>query len=68
MIRIAIADDDAAFLAKIQKYIQKYQKENGEDIQLTAFSDAKELIEGYSPDGPSQQQVDRQGFRDLLFF
>lgn len=49
MIRIAIADDDAAFLAKIQKYIQKYQKENGEDIQLTAFSDAKELIEGYSP-------------------
>ena len=49
MIRIAIADDDAAFLAKIEKYIQKYQKENGEDIQLTAFSDAKELIEGYSP-------------------
>ena len=48
MIRIAIADDDAAFLAKIEKYIQKYQKENGEDIQLTAFSDAKELIE-YSP-------------------
>lgn len=45
MIRIAIADDDAAFLAKIEKY----QKENGEDIQLTAFSDAKELIEGYSP-------------------
>ncbi len=37
MIRIAIADDDAAFLAKIEKYIQKYQKENGEDIQLTAF-------------------------------
>ncbi len=48
MIRIAIADDDAAFLAKIGKYIQKYQKENGEDIQLTAFSDAKELIESYS--------------------
>ena len=48
MIRIAIADDDAAFLAKIEKYIQKYQKENGEDIQLTAFSDAKELIEDQS--------------------
>ena len=60
MIRIAIADDDAAFLAKIEKYIQKYQKENGEDIQLTAFSDAKELIEGYSPV--------YEGFNAFLYF
>ena len=68
MIRIAIADDDAAFLAKIQKYIQKYQKENGEDIQLTAFSDAKELIEGYSPvyDGMEAAEKIRQADEDVV--
>lgn len=49
MIQIAIADDDAAFLAKIEKYVRKYQEENNTDIQLTTFSDAKELIEGYHP-------------------
>ena len=48
MIQIAIADDDA-FLAKIEKYVRKYQEENNTDIQLTTFSDAKELIEGYHP-------------------
>ncbi len=26
MIQIAIADDDAAFLAKIEKYVRKYQE------------------------------------------
>lgn len=45
MIQIAIADDDAVFLAKIEKYVRKYQEENNTDIQLTTFSDAKELIE-----------------------
>ena len=49
MIQIAIADDDAVFLAKIEKYVRKYQEENNTDIQLTTFSDAKELIEGYHP-------------------
>ena len=28
MIQIAIADDDAVFLAKIEKYVRKYQEEN----------------------------------------
>ena len=49
MIQIAIEDDDAVFLAKIEKYVRKYQEENNTDIQLTTFSDAKELIEGYHP-------------------
>ena len=32
MIRIAIADDDAAFLAKIEKYIQKSINEQVRDF------------------------------------
>ena len=49
MIRIAMADDDAAFLKKIEKYVEKYQGEHEEEIKMTIFSDAKELIEGYTP-------------------
>ena len=49
MIRIAMADDDEAFLKKIEKYVEKYQREHEEEIEMTTFSDAKELIEGYTP-------------------
>ena len=49
MIRIAMADDDEVFLKKIEKYVEKYQGEHGEEIETTLFSDAKELIEGYTP-------------------
>ena len=49
IIRIAMADDDEVFLKKIEKYVEKYQGEHGEEIETTLFSDAKELIEGYTP-------------------
>lgn len=47
MIQIAIVDDDAASIEKLRGYLMQYQREAGEEINITAFSDGDELVENY---------------------
>ncbi len=44
MYKIAICDDNKAYLEVITEKIQKYCKENGVDIVLEAYSESDELI------------------------
>ncbi|WP_099467118.1 LytR/AlgR family response regulator transcription factor [Konateibacter massiliensis] len=47
MIRIAIVDDDPASIEQLKSYIMQYQRERGEEMSITAFSDGDELVENY---------------------
>lgn len=47
MIRIAIVDDDVACIEQIKSYLLQYQREQGEEIRMTAFLDGDELVENY---------------------
>lgn len=47
MIHIAIVDDDAASIEQIKSYLMQYQREQAEEMSITAFSDGDELVENY---------------------
>lgn len=47
MIRIAVVDDEPASIELIKGYIMQYQRERGEEIGITTFSDGDELVENY---------------------
>lgn len=47
MIRIAIVDDDAMSIETLKKYVMNYQRERGEEMSITTFSDGDELVENY---------------------
>lgn len=47
MIQIAIVDDDAASIEQLKGYLMQFQREQGEEMSITAFSDGDELVENY---------------------
>jgi DNA-binding LytR/AlgR family response regulator len=47
MIRIAIVDDDSTSIELLKSYMMQYQRERGEEMSVTAFSDGDELVENY---------------------
>lgn len=49
MLRIAIAEDSPGDMQKIRDYLSRYQRENGEEIQITEFSTGTALVERYRP-------------------
>ena len=49
MVRIAIAEDDPAYRATLEEYLERYRRENGLEAEVTAFSDGLALTEGYRP-------------------
>lgn len=49
MIRIAIAEDDAAYIKQLQEYLRRYQEENQEEITASVFPNGIELLENYCP-------------------
>lgn len=49
MIHVAICDDERSFVEDLQKLLEEYSLETGEEIRTTAYYDGRELIEGYSP-------------------
>ena len=48
MIRIAIVEDEAAYAAQLQDFLHRYAQENGEEFELSIFSDGDEIVEGYT--------------------
>lgn len=45
MVRVAIADDSAEDLARINRYIERYCAENGIRLSCVSFSDGEDLLE-----------------------
>lgn len=47
MIRVAIVEDETTYREQFQEYLKQYEKESGEEIQITAFTDGDEIAGGY---------------------
>ena len=47
MVRVAIVEDDPAFMEQLKTYLQQYGLENGTSFQITAFTDGDEIVEKY---------------------
>lgn len=50
MLRIAIAEDEAACAQKLREFIGRYAGEHGLEAAVTWFQDGLELAEGYVPE------------------
>ena len=49
MIRIAVVEDDAGYAHQLTEYLHRYEKEQGQAVEIISFSDGDELVEGYKP-------------------
>ena len=50
MIRIVIVEDDESCVNQLIEYLNRYNQESGEDIEIASFSDGLELLENYKSD------------------
>lgn len=50
MIRIGIAEDDAASAALLVDYLRRYERGQDEQFQVTTFADGADVVAGYRPD------------------
>lgn len=48
MTRIAVVEDDSAYRRQLREYLQRYERESGEALSVTEFSDGLEIAEHYS--------------------
>ncbi len=48
MIHIAVVEDEDNYAETFEKYIERYQKEHSEEIELTRFSDGMEILDEYN--------------------
>ena len=49
MFRIAIAEDDEDCARQLREYLERYGRENGEELEIRWFPDGMELAEEYRP-------------------
>ena len=47
MIRIALVEDDASYRQELKAYLEQYARENGEEIEVKAFTDGDEIAQDY---------------------
>ena len=50
MYRIAIVEDDKAFVEELKKYLKQYSAEEGREFEVSAFYDGAEILENYKSD------------------
>lgn len=48
-IRIGVVEDDPASCQLVLDYLNRYQKENGEQFTVSVFDDGARIVEKYSP-------------------
>ena len=48
MIRVAIVEDDERYRQELQTYLQRYERESGQTIVVTCFTDGDEITQDYS--------------------
>lgn len=49
MYHIAIIEDEAAFAAQLQEYLDKYQEENDVRFKVSVFEDGEDILKNYQP-------------------
>ena len=49
MLRVAIVEDDAGYANQLTEFLNRYGKENDEEIHLTIFRDGLDIVEDYQP-------------------
>ena len=49
MYHIAIVEDEAAFAAQLQEYLEKYQEENDIRFKVSVFGDGEDILRDYQP-------------------
>lgn len=47
MLRIAIVEDEESYIYTLRQYLQKYQEETGESIEITEYHDGDEIAAFY---------------------
>ncbi|MDY3918417.1 MAG: LytTR family DNA-binding domain-containing protein [Candidatus Limivivens sp.] len=47
MIRIAIVEDDAMYADQLKQYLQQYEEENRELLEVTVYTDGDQIVEKY---------------------
>lgn len=47
MIKIAIVEGEQLYAKQLHEYLRKYEKENGEAIEVTIYSDGDQIVEKY---------------------
>ena len=47
MIRIALVEDEESYVATLQSFLARYERERRERLQITVFSDGDEIALGY---------------------
>lgn len=50
MIRVALVEDDPLYTKELVTYLKQYEKESGEKIKVTSFSDGDEIAINYQAD------------------
>ena len=48
MLRLAIVEDEQAYIDQLNDYIRKYRHEHGTDLSVSVFRDGDEIVEKYS--------------------
>ena len=48
MVRIALVEDDEAYQRQLMDYLAQYERETGENFQVSVFSDGDEIAENYA--------------------
>ncbi len=49
MYRIAIVEDERAFVEELKGYLKQFEAENGVEFEVSAFYDGAEILENYKP-------------------
>ena len=49
MYHIAIVEDEVAFAAQLQEYLEKYQEENDVRFKISVFEDGEDILKDYQP-------------------
>lgn len=49
MFVIAVVEDEKRERARIKEFLQRYEKERGEQMRVIEFEDAVEFLTGYKP-------------------
>lgn len=47
MVRIAIVEDEEIYSSQLRKFLEQYQKEYGEEIDITIYQDGDTIVEKY---------------------
>ena len=47
MIRIALVEDEESYVETLRSFLSRYERERGERLQITVFSDGDEIALGY---------------------